>query len=117
MTRNRIAAGILIVGGVAATGVAAYGAAGVIGVARRCSEFAAASEEAAQSARRIGFAYLRVHPEEASEAGLLAAASACIKARTECGPGHSRRFPHHGRRRARRFCSRRDCQMQWMDSR
>ena len=65
--------GILIVGGVAAAGVAAYGVAGIIGVARRCSEFAAASEAAAQSARRIGLAYLRVHPEEASEADLLAA--------------------------------------------
>lgn len=65
--------GVLIVGGVVAAGVAAYGAAGVIGVAKRCSEFAAASEGAAQAAGRIGLAYLRVHPEEASEAGLLAA--------------------------------------------
>ena len=52
--------GIIIAGGIAAAGVAAYGAAGVISVARRCSEFAAASEAAAQSAKRIGLAYLRV---------------------------------------------------------
>jgi hypothetical protein len=65
--------GILIACGVAAAGVAAYGAAGVIGVARRCGEFADAPDAAAQSARRIGLAYLRVHPEEASEVRLLAA--------------------------------------------
>jgi len=65
--------GILIAGGVTAAGVAAYGAAGVIGVARRCSKFAAASDAAAQSVRRIGLAYLRVHPEEASEGRLIAA--------------------------------------------
>lgn len=65
--------GILIAGGVAAAGVAAYGVASVIGVAKRCSEFAATSQAAAQSARRIGLAYLRVHPEEASEVRLLAA--------------------------------------------
>jgi hypothetical protein len=65
--------GILIVGGIAAAGVATYGVAGIIGVARRCREFAAASEAAAQSARRIGLAYLRVYPEEASEADLLEA--------------------------------------------
>ena len=65
--------GILIASGVAAAGVAAYGATSVIGVAKRCSEFAAASKTAARSARRIGLAYLRVHPEEASEARLLAA--------------------------------------------
>jgi hypothetical protein len=64
---------ILIAGGVATAGAAAYGAAGVIGAARRCREFAAASEAAAQSARRIGAAYLRVHPEEASEVRLMAA--------------------------------------------
>ncbi len=57
--------GILIVGGVAA----AYSAAGV---ARRCTELAAASEAAAQAVRRIGLAYLRGHPEEASEGRLLA---------------------------------------------
>jgi hypothetical protein len=65
--------GILIACGIAAAGVAAYGTAGVIGVARRCSEFADAADAAAQSARRIGLAYLRVHPEEASEVRLLAA--------------------------------------------
>jgi hypothetical protein len=64
---------ILIVGGAAAVGVAAYGVAALWGVARRCTEFAAASEAAALSARRIGSAYLRMHPEEASEADLLAA--------------------------------------------
>ena len=64
---------ILIIGGVAAAGAAAYGVAGVNSVARRCSEFASASEGAVQSARRIGLAYLRLHPEEASEADLLAA--------------------------------------------
>src|SRR5262249_2600792 len=52
--------GILIVGGVAAAGAAAYGVAGAIGVAKRCSEFTGASEGAVQSARRIGLAYLRV---------------------------------------------------------
>jgi hypothetical protein len=62
--------GILITGGVVAAGMAAYGAAGVIGVARRCSEFGAAADVA-----RIGLAYLRVHPEEASEIRLLAAAA------------------------------------------
>jgi hypothetical protein len=67
--------GILIVGGVAAASIAAYGVASVIGVARRCSEFAAGSEAAAQSAMRIGCAYLCLHPEEASEADLLAAAA------------------------------------------
>jgi hypothetical protein len=65
--------GILIGSGVVAAGVAAYGAAGVIGVARRCSEYTAASDAAAQSAIRIGLAYLRVHPEEVSEVRLLAA--------------------------------------------
>ncbi len=65
--------GILIAGGVAAAGVATYGAAGVIGAARRCSEFMATREAAAESARRIGLAYLRVHPEEASEGSLMAA--------------------------------------------
>ena len=64
--------GILIVVGVAAAGAAAYGVAGV-GVARRCSEFTGAPAGAVQSARRIGLAYLRVHPEEASETDLLAA--------------------------------------------
>ena len=65
--------GTLIIGGAAAVGAAAYGVAGMIGVARRCSEFAATSAAAAQSAKRIGLAYLRIHPEEASEADLLAA--------------------------------------------
>jgi hypothetical protein len=63
--------GILIVGGAAAAGVAAYGVAGIIGVAKRCS-VAAASEAAMQSFKRIGLAYLHVHPEEASEPFLLA---------------------------------------------
>jgi hypothetical protein len=67
---------VLMAWGVAAAGVAAFGAAGVIGAARRCSEFAATSEAAAQSARRIGLAYLRVHPEEASEMHLMAAVAA-----------------------------------------
>jgi hypothetical protein len=67
---------LLIAGGLLAAGVAAYGAAGVFGMARRCSEFGARSEAAAQSARRIGLAYLRVHPEEASETRLMAAIAA-----------------------------------------
>jgi len=64
---------ILIVGGAAAVGVAAYGVAVMVGVTRRCSEFATAPEAAALAARRIGSAYLRIHPEEASEADILAA--------------------------------------------
>jgi hypothetical protein len=63
----------LIAGSVAAAGAAAYIAAGAIGTARRCTKFWAASEVAAQSAKRIGFAYLRDHPEEASEVCLLSA--------------------------------------------
>ena len=75
MARNIIfdRRGILIVGGAAAAGVAAYGVPAIIGVARRCSELAVASEATTQSARRIGLAYLRIHPEEASESFLLAA--------------------------------------------
>ena len=115
MTRS--CRGILIVVGVAATGVVAYGAAGVIGVARRCSEFAAASEEAAQSARRIGFAYLRVHPEEASEAGLLAAARPALKRALNAAPDTAAVFRIMDDVVRDRICSRRDCQMQWMDSR
>jgi hypothetical protein len=68
--------GILIAGGIAAAGVAGYGAAGAIGAATRCSKITAASEAAARSARRIGLAYLRVHPEEASEVGLMTAVAA-----------------------------------------
>jgi hypothetical protein len=65
--------GTLIAAGVVVAGVAAYGAAGVIGAVKRCSKFAAASEVAAQSAKRIGLAYLRIHPEEASEVRLTTA--------------------------------------------
>jgi hypothetical protein len=65
--------GTLIAAGVVVAGLAAYGAAGGIGAVKRCSKFAATSEVAAQSAKRIGLAYLHIHPEEASEVRLMTA--------------------------------------------
>jgi hypothetical protein len=66
---------ILIASGVTTAGVAAYGAMTIVGVVRRCREFDNRSETPALAAERIGRAYLRVHPEEKSEAALFAAAA------------------------------------------